>query len=150
MAVMFWRSWTGEDEIIEAAKNGHNIIMTPASHLYFDAYQVPEEDHAKEKFAIGGFTSVEKVYGLNIIPEALPKEFHKYILGAQANLWSEYIKTPEHAEYMVLPRMTALSEVVWSSQEHRDWSDFKVRLTKMKERYDAMGLNYAKHVFESD
>lgn len=149
-AVMFWRSWTGEDEIIEAAKNGHNIIMTPASHVYFDAYQVPEEDHAKEKFAIGGFTSVEKVYGLNIIPEALPEEFHKYILGAQANLWSEYIKTSEHAEYMALPRMTALSEVVWSSEEQRDWSDFKVRLDKMRERYDALGLNYAKHVFESD
>ncbi|MBA6152801.1 beta-N-acetylhexosaminidase [Gelidibacter maritimus] len=149
-AVMFWRSWTGEDEIIEAAKNGHNIIMTPASHVYFDAYQVPEEDHAKEKFAIGGFTSVEKVYGLNIIPEALPEEFHKYILGAQANLWSEYIKTSEHAEYMVLPRMTALSEVVWSSEEQKDWSDFKVRLDKMREQYDALGLNYAKHVFESE
>lgn len=148
--VMFWRSWLGPKEIIEAAKNNHDIIMTPASHLYMDAYQVPEKDHAKEELAIGGYTSVEKVYGLNVIPEGFPKELESHILGAQGNLWSEYIKSGDRVEYMVLPRMTALSEVVWSSQENRNWGDFKLRLSKMKERYDAMGLNYAKHVFESD
>lgn len=148
--VMFWRSWLGEKEIIEAARNNHDIIMTPASHVYLDAYQVPEEDHDSEELAIGGFTSVEKVYGLNPIPENMPEELHQHILGAQGNLWSEYIKTGDRVEYMVLPRMTALSEVVWSSQENRDWPDFKSRLNNMKKQYDALGLNYAKHVYEAE
>ena len=98
--------------------------------------------------AIGGFTSVEKVYSYNPTPDVLSDEQKNYILGAQANLWTEYITTPEYAEYMVLPRMTALSEVVWTPIENKNWDDFKVRLENFRKRYDAMGLNYAKHIFQ--
>lgn len=143
--VMFWRSWTGENEIIDAAKNKHNIIMTPASHSYFDSYQVPEENQANEQLAIGGYLSVEKVYNLNPIPEKLPVEFHKYIIGAQGNVWTEYIKTTDYLEYMTLPRLTALSEVVWSSEEGKNWGNFQQRLNHLSKRYDAMELNYARH-----
>jgi len=80
--------------------------------------------------------------------EELTVEEQKFILGAQANLWSEYIKTQEYAEYMILPRMSALSEVVWSAKESKDWDNFKLRLDNFKTRYEVMGFNFAKHVYE--
>ncbi|MEN8186789.1 MAG: beta-N-acetylhexosaminidase [Bacteroidota bacterium] len=138
-------SWRGTKGGIEAAKQLHNVVMTPWSHCYFDQYQVPEDQQAGEVLAIGGYTSVEKVYNYEPTPEELTKEEQKYILGAQGNVWTEYIKTTEHLEYMVFPRMTALSEVVWSAKEDRDYPDFINRLKHLAKRYDAMGLNYAKH-----
>ena len=140
-------SWRGEKGGIEAAKQQHDVIMTPGHSCYFDHYQT--EDKANEPLAIGGKTTVGDVYAYDPTPKELTDAENKYILGAQANVWTEYMKTSDYVEYMILPRMTALSEVVWSSKENRDFEDFKSRLNTMKNRYDAMGLNYAKHVFET-
>lgn len=142
-------SWRGEKGGIEAAKQHHSVIMTPGTHCYFDKYQVDKQDYAKEPLAIGGFISVEKVYSYDPTPDALTAEEKKYILGAQGNVWTEYMDTTNYVEYMVLPRMSALSEVVWTPKENKNWTDFKVRLNTMKLHYDALGVNYAKHVFET-
>ena len=141
-------SWRGEEGGIQAAKQQHDVIMTPGHSCYFDHYQT--EDKANEPLAIGGKTTVADVYAYDPTPKELTDAENKYILGAQANVWTEYMKTSDYVEYMILPRMTALSEVVWTSQENRDFEDFKSRLSHMKGRYDAMGLNYAKHVFETE
>jgi len=138
-------SWRGSQGGIDAAKQGHDVIMTPNTHLYFDYYQSKEEG---EPFGIGGFIPVEKVYSLNPTPKELNAEEAKHILGAQGNIWTEYMKTTEHVEYMALPRMSALAEVDWTPQDKRDWENFKLRLEQLRKRYDALGYNYAKHVFE--
>jgi hexosaminidase len=120
--------------------------MTPGHSCYFDHYQT--EDKENEPLAIGGKTTVADVYAYEPTPKELTEEESKYILGAQGNVWTEYMKTSDYVEYMILPRMAALSEIVWSPKESKNWDDFKSRLTKLKDRYDVMGLNYAKHVFE--
>lgn len=140
-------SWRGVEGGIEAAKQGHNVIMTPNSDCYFDYYQ--SKDTENEPLAIGGFLPVEKVYGYEPIPEELSVDEQHYILGAQGNIWSEYIKTEEHMEYMALPRATALSEVVWSQKDDKDFDDFRSRLLHIRKLYDAKGYNYAKHIFET-
>ncbi|MBV1924946.1 MAG: beta-N-acetylhexosaminidase [Dokdonia sp.] len=140
-------SWRGTQGGIDAANQKHNVIMTPGSHCYFDHYQVDKDLQKDEPLAIGGYTSVEKVYGYNPIPEELAEEQHRYILGAQGNVWTEYILTPEHVEYMVLPRLTALSEVLWTSNPQKNWPDFKDRLSSLKKRYDHLDYTYAPHVF---
>ena len=120
--------------------------MTPGTHCYFDYYQVGEEGQKKE--ALTGskrHTTVEKVYSYEPIPLELNAEEGKYILGAQGNVWTEYMPTWDLVEYNVLPRMTALSEVVWSTKKNRDWKDFQIRLEHIVKRYDALGYNYAKH-----
>ncbi|TRX49706.1 beta-N-acetylhexosaminidase [Fulvivirga sp. M361] len=136
-------SWRGVKGGIEAAKQKHDVIMTPTSHCYFDYYQSEETD--KEPLAIGGFLNVQKVYSYEPVPDELTGDETKYILGAQGNVWTEYIPTYEHVQYMVLPRMTALSEVVWSDKQNRNWDDFKERLKVQLKRFDAAGINYAKH-----
>jgi hexosaminidase len=139
-------SWRGVEGGIAAAKQHHSVIMTPGTHCYFDYYQVGEEEQSKE--AITGskrYTSVEKVYSYEPTPSVLTPEEGKYILGAQGNVWTEYMPTWDLVEYKILPRMTALSEVVWSSEKHRDWEDFHRRLQHIVKRYDALGYNYAKH-----
>ena len=136
-------SWRGTEGGITAAKQKHDVIMTPGHSVYFDHYQT--EDKEDEPLAIGGKTSVQDVYAFNPMPEELTEEEGKHVLGAQANVWSEYIPTTEYVEYMILPRMSALSEVVWSAQESNDWDDFSGRLNTLVERFDALGLNYAKH-----
>jgi len=143
-------SWRGTKGGIEAAKQHHKVIMTPGTHCYFDHYQVPEEDRADEILAIGGYLPVKKVYSYEPTPEELTEEEQKYILGAQGNVWTEYIKTSDHLEYMILPRLTALSEVVWSSKDNKNWDDFNRRLKYLSKRYDAMGLNYAKHSIKEE
>ena len=140
-------SWRGEQGGIEAAKQDHGVIMTPGHSCYFDHYQIGNKEN--EPLAIGGKTTVADVYAYEPIPKELTEDEGKYILGAQGNVWTEYMKTTNYVEYMVLPRMTALSEVVWSPNGTKDWDDFKSRLDRMKVRYDAIGLNYAKHVFET-
>lgn len=140
-------SWRGEKGGIEAAKQHHDVIMTPGHTCYFDHYQT--ENKENEPLAIGGKTTVADVYAYEPTSKELTEEESKYILGAQGNVWTEYMKTPDYVEYMILPRMTALSEVVWSPKESKDWGDFKARLNTMKAFYDAMGLHYAKHVFET-
>jgi hexosaminidase len=136
-------SWRGMDGGIEAAKQKHDVIMTPTSHCYFDFYQ--KKPQKKEPLAIGGYLSVKKVYSLEPTPDVLNTEEAKHILGAQGNIWTEYIGTPEYLEYMALPRMTALSEVVWSPKEKRDWKGFTDRLPSQMKRYKLLGFNYADH-----
>jgi hexosaminidase len=136
-------SWQGTEGGITAAKQRHDVIMTPGHSVYFDHYQT--EDNENEPLAIGGKTTVQDVYAFNPMPAELTAEEGKHVLGAQANVWSEYIPTTEYVEYMILPRMSALSEVVWSSHESKDWDDFRGRLNNLVVRFDVLGLNYAKH-----
>jgi hexosaminidase len=140
-------SWRGMEGGIEAAKQGHDVIMTPGTHLYLDHYQANPET---EPLAIGGLTTVKKTYSFEPTPKELSKEEAKHILGAQGNVWTEYMKTSDYVEYMVLPRMSALAEVVWTPSEKKDWTNFKSRLEKLSERYEALDYNYARHVFESE
>jgi len=135
--VMSWRGMSGG---IAAARAGHDVIMTPTSHCYFDYYQ---GDADTEPLAIGGLTTLEKVYSFEPTPgDSLTDDQEKYILGGQANLWTEYIKTPSYAEYMVLPRMCALAEVLWSSETSRDWEDFQDRLDTHFKRLYAKGAHF--------
>lgn len=143
-------SWRGEKGGIEAANQHHEVIMTPTDYCYFDYYQVEGEEQSEEPLAIGGFLPVKKVYLYEPLTKALSDEKQKYILGAQANLWTEYITTEAQVEYMILPRMTALSEVVWSASETKDWNDFKSRFKRLSKTYDAMDLNYAKHILSKN
>lgn len=138
-------SWRGTSGAVEAAKSGHNVVMTPTSHCYFDYYQSDNED---EPLAIGGFLPLEKVYGFNPIPDELTSEESKYVLGAQGNIWTEYIATEEQLEYMAFPRMLAMSEVVWSQPENKDYKDFVPRLEVFNKRLEVLGINYANHLYE--
>lgn len=132
-------SWRGEAGGIEAAKAGHNVVMTPNGSMYFDHYQ---GNPATEPLAIGGMTTLKDVYAYEPLPSELDEVHHKYILGAQANLWTEYVKTTDHVEYMIYPRAIALSEVVWSQPEQRDWERFQQKLTKQYQLLDARDVNY--------
>ena len=131
-------SWRGEEGGIFAAKAGNNAIMSPTSHLYFDYYQA----RTGEPLAIGGLIPLEKVYSYEPIPEGLDINQATMILGAQGNVWTEYIKTPEMVEYMSVPRMTALSEIVWSKRKKRDFSEFRKRLNFYKYFLDKKKVNY--------
>ncbi len=133
-------SWRGEKGGIEAAKQKHNVIMTPNSYVYFDYAQNKQED----SLVIGGYLTVQKVYNYEPVPAALAAEDTRYILGAQANVWSEYMKTPAKVEYMVFPRMSALSEVLWSRKESRNWPDFEKRMEKQAKRYELWNASYNK------
>ena len=113
--------------------------MTPGTHCYFDHYQA---DPKTQPFAIGGFTNLEKIYSYEPVPDSLSLFESAYIMGAQANLWTEYISTPEQVEYMVYPRAAALSEVVWSPKSSRDYKNFKERMTDQIKRYKVYGINY--------
>ncbi|MDG1508688.1 MAG: family 20 glycosylhydrolase [Flavobacteriaceae bacterium] len=137
-------SWRGTSGAIEAAKEGHDVILTPGSHCYFDHYQSENEN---EPLAIGGFLPLEKVYHFNPIPEELTEEESKYVLGAQGNVWTEYMKTEKQVEYMAFPRAVALSEVVWSSPENKNYSDFINRLEQYQKRLDQLDVNYANHMY---
>ena len=118
--------------------------MTPGSHCYFDHYQGKPEN---EPLAIGGFTSLEKVYNFNPMPEELNAEERKYILGAQANVWTEYILTPEQVEYMIMPRMSALAEVLWGTAKPENYLDFKTRLQAQENWLKSNNINYRKTSF---
>lgn len=145
VTVMSWRSIDGGKE---GAKQHHDVIMTPCSHLYFDYYQTDNTDD--EPLAIGGYIPVERVYEFEPIPSDLTEEEAKHILGAQANLWVEYIKDMNIVFYRILPRMDALTEVQWVSPEQKDYDSFLKRAYKMVEFYDLKGWNYAKHIFDID
>ena len=139
-------SWRGMEGGIKAAQLGHDVIMTPTSFCYFDYYQTA--DTKEEPLGIGGYVPIEKVYSLEPVPAVLTEEQSKHILGAQANLWTEYIHSSEHVEYMVLPRMAALAEVQWTQPEKKDFKDFTKRLARLMKFYQRDGFNYAKHVFD--
>ena len=138
-------SWRGIEGGIAAAKQQHDVIMTPTSHCYLDYYQSQSAD---EPLAIGGFLPLEKVYSYEPTPAELSVEEAKYVLGVQGNLWTEYIKTPEKAEYMTYPRACALAEVAWSPKEAKNYADFTTRLTEHLERLQEMGVNAAVHLFD--
>lgn len=138
-------SWRGVQGGIIAATMNHDVVMTPGDPLYFNQYQ---GDPATEPLANGGFNTLKKVYDYEPIPNELDAIHAKYILGAQGNLWTEYITTPEHVEYMILPRMLALAEVLWSPKKARDWNNFNERLQQHFKTFDEKGLHYSKGNFK--
>ena len=140
-------SWRGEEGGIAAAKAGHYAIMTPTSNVYLDYYQ---GDPATEPLAIGGFLPLENVYKYNPTSDKFPEEAKKYVLGTQANLWTEYIKTPEKAEYMLFPRLTAVAEIAWTQNELKNYDDFTNRLETHFERLKNKAVNYAKTYYNVD
>ena len=133
-------SWRGVEGGIKAAAKGFDAIMTPTSFMYFDYYQSYEQD--KEPFGIGGYLPLEQVYGYEPY-DGIAAGAEKHILGVQANLWTEYIATPEHLEYMLLPRLCALSEVQWCGADKKDYARFCASLDHTFEMLDAMGVNYS-------
>ncbi len=137
-------SWRGEQGGIDAARQNHDVIMTPGGWCYFDHSQSEHEDSV----TIGGYTPVDKVYNYEPIPDSLTPEQAKHILGAQGNVWTEYIGNEKKLEYMIFPRMSALSEVLWSPKASRNWNDFEKRLVVQFKRYDLWKANYSKAYFE--
>ena len=138
-------SWRGTDGGVQAAKLRHNVVMTPNTYLYFDYYQ--SEDTQTEPLAIGSYVPLERVYDFEPVPDTLDNDSKKYILGAQANLWTEYISDFKQVEYMLLPRLDALSEVQWTQPENKNWVNFLDRLQHNIQVYDLKGYNYGKHIF---
>ena len=139
-------SWRGEGGGIEAARQHHDVIMTPNTYLYFDYYQ--SKDTQNEPDAIGGYLPVERVYSYEPMPKSLTPEEQKYIKGVQANIWTEYMPTFSQVQYMALPRWAALAEVQWSQPEKKNYDCFLQRLPQLIKLYDVLGYNYAKHVFD--
>lgn len=137
-------SWRGIKGGIKAAKQHHDVIMTPTTHLYLDYYQADAES---EPLAIGGFLPLQKVYSYDPIPDELSDKEARYILGAQANVWTEYMKSAKKVEYMAYPRALAVSEITWSPREKRDFDDFWQRLQTQFKRYKIMGINAAEHFY---
>ena len=138
-------SWRGIKGGIDAAKLGHEVIMCPVSHCYFDYYQSNPENAPK---AFGGLITLKKVYSFNPIPKGLPKEKTNLILGSQGNLWTEYVQNKDIAQYRVLPRMTALSEVLWSGPGEHSYESFYKRLKILQKHFDKIGWNYSKGSFD--
>ena len=138
-------SWRGTEGGIAAAKQHHDVVMSPNSHLYFDHYQAKASG---EPLAIGGYTSLERVYSYDPTPSELSPEEAKYIKGVQANLWTEYIPEKEKVEYMAMPRLAALAEVAWTEPARKDWENFKWRMEDQYKRYAARGINYAKSAYD--
>lgn len=139
-------SWRGSEGGIKASKMGHDVIMTPNSHFYFDYYQAP--DPSTEPFGIGGYVPVEKVYSYEPYTDDMDDEARAHILGVQANLWTEYIKDNAHLEYMLYPRQAALAEVQWCQPQNKDWDRFLAALTHEVAIYDLLGYNYATTAFQ--
>ena len=138
-------SWRGTEGGIKAAQMGHDVIMTPNSFFYLDYYQ--SEDKDNEPLAIGGYLPVQKCYSYEPCTDEMTPEQQKHILGVQANLWTEYIGTNEYLEYMLLPRMTALSEVQWCQPENKSWERFLDSADEFCAIYDMAGYNYGEHIF---
>lgn len=138
-------SWRGESGGIAAAKQHHDVVMTPNSYLYFDYYQ--SLDKANEPLAIGGYLPLETVYSYEPMPKELTADEARHIIGVQANIWTEYMPTFKQMQYMALPRIAALSEVQWSQPALKDYTSFTNRLTEFTHLYDRLGYNYAKHLY---
>jgi len=132
-------SWRGIDGGIVAAQARHDVVMTPTSSVYLDYYQ---SNDPAEPLAIGGYLPVDKVYAFDPIPTVLTAEQARHILGAQCNLWSEYVSTTEHLEYLLFPRAIALSEVVWTPKERLEFSDFRRRLAVHEARLASLNVNF--------
>jgi hexosaminidase len=139
-------SWRGTEGAIEAARQGHHSIMVPTAYFYFDYYQ--RKDRSHEPLAIGGYVPIEKVYSFNPLPEVLTDEEKSYIWGVQANIWTEYIHTFNHVQYMALPRMAALAEVQWCQPEQKDYSRFFGQLGHLTSLYDLYGWRWSRQAYE--
>lgn len=137
-------SWTGFEGGIKAANAGHDVVMVPLDYVYFDHYQ---GQNPCEPQAWGGFNGVKRVYSFDPVPPGIAPENVHYVLGGQGNLWTENIRTPEHAEYMLLPRLAALSETLWTDTTAKDWKRFERKLDRQLDRYTARGWNYAESAF---
>ncbi|MEP6513923.1 MAG: family 20 glycosylhydrolase, partial [Parafilimonas sp.] len=131
-------SWRGEEGGIAASQQNHDVIMTPTTYVYFDYSQSKDED----SLTIGGYLPLETVYKYEPLAKGLTAGETKYILGAQANVWTEYMENTSKAEYMIFPRLSALSEVLWSPKENRNWNNFQARLQTQYQRYKLWNLNY--------
>lgn len=142
-AVMDWKGGG-----VEAASRGHDVVMSPTAFCYLDHYQ--STNHAIEPHAIGGYLPLKKVYQFEPLPVVLPAEFQSHILGAQGNLWTEYIASLPHAEYMIWPRECALAEVTWSPKDSRNYDDFMRRLQIHAKRLDELGVNYRRASIETN
>ena len=140
-AVMSWQGTAGG---VAAARQHHPVVMSPGEFAYFDHYQ---GDPALEPLAFGGYLPLEKVYAFDPTPKELTAAERPYILGGQANLWTEYIATTQQAEYMLLPRLAALAEVLWTPPARKSWPDFQQRMRSQYQRYAALGANYARSAF---
>lgn len=136
-------SWRGEQGGIDAATQNHNVIMTPSTYVYFDYSQNKKED----SLTIGGFLPLEVVYNYEPLPKELDSAKTKYVLGAQANLWTEYVTISRKVEYQIFPRMSALSEVLWSPKEKRNYNNFQKRMGSEIKRYNLWKTDYNKTAF---
>lgn len=132
-------SWRGVEGGITAAKSGHDVVMSPTTHAYLDYAQSKEPGELPN---IGGDLPLEKVYSFEPVPEALTAEEARHVLGAQANIWTEYMPSPGHVEYMVFPRLAAMAEVVWSQPERKSYDDFLARILVHEQRLRSMGVNF--------
>jgi hexosaminidase len=132
-------SWRGTEGGLQAARQGHDVIMSPNPYCYLDHYQA---DPSTQPIAIGGLTTLEKIYGYHPIPSGLDASLHPHILGLQGNIWTEYMKTPAQVEYMAYPRALALAETGWSPASKKDFSNFTKRWEAHQKRLDALGVNY--------
>jgi hexosaminidase len=130
--------WVGG--AVEAAGAGHDVVMSPLADCYFDHYQ--SRDHSTEPHAIGGYLPLRQVYEFEPLPAKLPAQCEPHILGAQANVWTEYMPSLNHVEYMVFPRLCALAEVLWSPKDSRNWEDFAHRMQNHYTRLQELGVNY--------
>ena len=133
-------SWRGTDGGVQAARAGHDVVMAPNSHTYFDHYQ--SRDTSAEPIAIGGFLPLETVYAYEPVPAGLTPAEARHVLGAQAQVWTEYMKDPRKVEYMAYPRMCALAEVVWTPAASKDYADFRARLATHLRRLQALDVNF--------
>ena len=141
-------SWRGTEGAVEAANAGHDVILTPTSHAYFDYYQ---DDHPDEPLAIGGFLPLKKVFEFNPVPTELTGDARNHVLGAQGNIWTEYMTTEAQVEYMAFPRMLAMAEVVWSGPAENNEEAYPMFLSKVvqfMERLEVLGVNYANHLYD--
>ena len=138
-------SWRGEAGGIEAARLGHNVIMTPDKKCYLDYYQ---ENIEQAPVAMGGFLPLDSVYYYNPLSEKLTPEQQSYIIGLQANIWGEYIQTQEYFEYMAFPRLLAIAEVQWQNPDRKDFNSFTQRLDKEFERLNYMDVNACRNFYE--
>ena len=137
-------SWLKEESGAEAAKQGYDVIMAPHKEVYIDYYQ--SKDTVNEPLSIGGYIPLVRVYNFEPVPSELTDDQKKHIIGTQVNLWTEYISKPDHAEYMLLPRLAAISEVQWSDPQKKNFESFRSRLINLFGLYDMYGYNAARHV----
>lgn len=130
--------WRGTEHAVTAAKHGNDVIMCPTEYCYFDYYQADKDE---EPIAIGGYVPLGKVYDFNPMPDGLADTEGRHILGGQCNLWTEYMRTPEKAEYMLLPRLCALSECVWTPVSKKNWNNFVAKVELHQHILQQMGYN---------